>query len=390
MDIIEKAERHVFHLFKDKLSPDYIYHNFNHTLRVVNAVKEISQGEKISPEDSRLLLLAAWFHDTGYVEGAQDHETRSSEKARVFLTAEGFNAKEIAKVQRLIEATRMYCEPGDTLENIIKDADNAHFADPNYIQLSELLREEWKKLEGKDFTDLEWIVANRMLLLHKHRYYTQYAKEVLQPKKNANIAALQEAIYEVTEKSKKEKKKNKKAKSERPDRGIDTMFRVTLSNHTRLSDIADSKANILLSVNAIIISIALSTLIPKLDSPTNTHLITPTFILMAFSTVSIVFAILSTRPKVNSAVFTPQDIKDRKINLLFFGNFYKMQLDEYDAAVKEIMESRDYVYSSLIKDLYYLGLVLHRKYKLLRITYNIFMIEIIVSVLAFAYAFWTL
>lgn len=392
MDILEKAENNVFHLFKDRLSPDYIYHNFNHTLRVVTAAKDIAQGENISKEDTEMLLLAAWFHDTGYIEGGENHEKRSSAYALNFLKEHDYPDDKAATVSRLILATQMYLEPTDTLEYIIKDADNAHFADPNYQQLAELLREEWKITEGKDFSDLEWCVVNRLMLLHKHRYYTNYGKTVLQPKKDHNIALLQSTINETgnAKKKKDKKKKEKEIKAEKPDRGIDTMFRVTLSNHTRLSDIADSKANILLSVNAIIISISLSTLIPKLDTPGNAHLVMPTFILMAFSTLSIVFAILSTRPKVNTGNFTQKDIDDRKINLLFFGNFYKMSLPQYEAAIGEMMKDRDYVYGSLVKDLYYLGLVLNRKYKLLRITYTIFMIEIIVSVLAFVVAFWRL
>jgi hypothetical protein len=188
-------------------------------------------------------------------------------------------------------------------------------------------------------------------------------------------------------KKEKKDKSKKEVKPSKPDRGIDTLFRVTLSNHTRLSGIADSKANILLSVNAIIISIALSTIVPKLDSPSNAHLVIPTFIMLTSSVVSIIFAILSTRPKVTSGTFTRRDIEDRKVNLLFFGNFYKMPLEEYEWAVNEMMKDNSYLYNSMIKDLYFLGIVLERKYKLLRITYNIFMIGIIISFLAFFLAF---
>ncbi|MGQ3086188.1 Pycsar system effector family protein, partial [Flavobacterium sp.] len=143
----------------------------------------------------------------------------------------------------------------------------------------------------------------------------------------------------------------------------------------------------LLSVNAIIISIVLTTIIPKLDSPSNAHLVTPTLILMAFTVATIIFAILSTRPKVTSGTFTREDIDQQKVNLLFFGNFYKMPLEEYEWAMNEMMKSRDYLYGSMIKDLYFLGLVLHRKYRLLRITYTVFMIGILASVGAFIYAF---
>ncbi len=112
--------------------------------------------------------------------------------------------------------------------------------------------------------------------------------------------------------------------------------------------------------------------------------------MMLFSTVSIIFAILSTRPKVNTATYSKDDIKQKRINLLFFGNFYKLSLEEYDTALRELMTDRDDVYGALIKDLYYLGLVLNRKYRLLRITYNIFMVGIILSVGAFVVAFYRL
>jgi predicted metal-dependent HD superfamily phosphohydrolase len=389
MDIIEKAEAHVFSVFKDKLSPDYIYHNFNHTVRVVHAAATIAQAENLSKEESHVVTLAAWFHDLGYIDGGDNHEVRSAAMAKAFLSGEGYDEGKAATVARLIEATQLHHTPQDKLENIIKDADCAHFADPNYMAVSELLREEWRLTQGQVFSDIEWAVGNRLLLLQKHRYYTNYAKDRLQPQKDKNIAALQEVIYNLgNEKKKKDKKKKEKEeKQERPDRGVETMFRVTLNNHTRLSDIADSKANILLSVNAIIISIALTTLIPKLDSPGNAHLVMPVFVLMLFSTTSIVFAILSTRPKVTTGTFTREDIEQRKVNLLFFGNFYKMPLEEFDWAMKELMKDRDYLYSSMIKDLYYLGKVLHRKYTMLRITYTVFMIGIIISVMAFVYAY---
>jgi predicted metal-dependent HD superfamily phosphohydrolase len=393
MDIVQLAETHVFGLFKDRLSPDYIYHNFNHTLRVVNGVRIIGGAEDLKNEEIETLILAALFHDIGYIQGPENHEQRSSMMARDFLLGNNYPEERADHVVKLIQVTAMGSEPETHSEKIMRDADCSHFAEKSYCALSELLREEWRLTMGKVFSDLEWALLNREMLIQHHRYYSEYAKKELQPRKEANIAALQAAINEMQPgetDSPKEKRKNKKEKTDRPDRGIDTMFRVTLNNHTRLSEIADSKANILLSVNAIIISIALTTLIPKLDSPSNAHLVIPTLILMIFSVVSVIFAILSTRPKVTSGTFTRKDIEDKKVNLLFFGNFYKVPLDEYEWAVNEMMKDRDYLYGSLIKDLYYLGLVLHRKYKLLRITYTIFMIGIIISVGSFIYAFKTM
>ena len=190
----------------------------------------------------------------------------------------------------------------------------------------------------------------------------------------------------LTEDDKKDKKK-KVPKSERPDRGIDTMFRTTLNNHNSLSGLVDNKANILLSVNAIIISVSLTTIIPKLDNPANVHLIIPTLILIVSSATSITFAILATRPSIAKGSFTRDEVDDKKVNLLFFGNFYKMPYEDYNWAMNELIKDKEYLYNSMIKDLYHLGLVLEKKYRLLRTTYTIFMFGIIISVLACLIAF---
>lgn len=388
MNIIQKAEDSVFTLFKDKLSPSYTYHNFNHTLRVVTAIEKLMEKEKVTQQEKTALLFAGWFHDTGYISGSENHEQRSVVLLQDFVKNETIDPEVLALAESLILITQFSKEPQTTAECIIRDADSAHFAADNYLSLCELLREEWKHTMDKQFSDLEWALENRNMLTQCHRYYTDYAKRKWQPQKDANVALIQEKIQAIEAESVKNAGKKKKAeKEERPERGIETMFRVTLNNHTQLSQIADSKANILLSVNAIIISIALSSLIPKLDSPGNAHLVIPTFIMIMFSVVSIVFAILSTKPKVTRGSFTRKEIGEKNINLLFFGNFYRMPVDEYVWAMNEMMKDKEYLYDSMIKDLYYLGLVLHRKYKLLRITYTIFMIGIIVSVLAFVIAF---
>jgi hypothetical protein len=65
-----------------------------------------------------------------------------------------------------------------------------------------------------------------------------------------------------------------------------------------------------------------------------------------------------------------------------------MTFENYLWGVKEILKDKDYVYEALVKDLYLLGKVLERKYRLLRITYTIFMAGIIISVVSFFIAFY--
>lgn len=390
MTILQKAEAYIFQLHKDILFQQHDYHNYNHTLRVINGLNELIVAENISTNDAEIVLLAGWFHDSGHYHNCDCHEQKSSEIAIQFLNKEKYPDDKITQVAQLILATQIDHEPQNLLEACIKDADFIHFADSNYYEISLLLKKEIEHACQKELSELEWNISNKDFMLNKHRYYTDYAKKQWHVKKEKNLFKVLERIekLETTDNvSKKELKKKRFEKLERPDRGIDTLFRVTLKNHTELSAIADSKANILLSVNAIIISIALSALIPKLDSPSNAHLIYPTFVLLLSSVASIIFAILSTRPKITSGTFTLQDMEKRKVNLLFFGNFHKVSLEDYTKAINKVMHDRDYLYDSLVMDLHSLGLVLNRKYKLLRITYTIFMVGILASVFAFIIAF---
>lgn len=150
---------------------------------------------------------------------------------------------------------------------------------------------------------------------------------------------------------------------------------------------ADNKAHILITVNSIILSVILSVLIRKLDN--NTHLIYPTILILAASVATMVISILATRPTIPAGVFTQSEVDAQKVNLLFFGNFYKMNLDDYAKGMWKVMGDRDFLYGTLIKDVYAQGVVLGRKYKLLRLAYNIFMVGIVVAVLAFIIAIYT-
>ncbi|WP_312076618.1 Pycsar system effector family protein [Chryseobacterium sp.] len=387
MNILDKAKNYVESLFKDKLSSVYFYHNFIHTSFAVQKAEEIIKNSAISPTEREKIILALWFHDVGFTDcNAEGHEERGAVLMREFLKKDNFSDEYIEDVAQLILSTQKYHQPKNMLEMIMKDADFSHFSSPFYNDSAEALRKEWELTGGPCFSTDEWNVLNVDFLKNKHQYFTEYAKENWEPLKQKNVKKIEKKL----EKEDKNKKEKSDKKEEKSDRSVDTLFRVTLNNHTRLSDIADSKANILLSVNAIIISVCLSVLVPKLDAAKNTHLIIPTFCLLLSSVLTIIFAILSTKPNVTKTRFTNQDVADRKVNLLFFGNFEQMLFDDYHNSMRDLIKDRDYIYDSMIKDLYYLGKVLDRKYKLLSTTYKIFMAGIIISVLSFAYAFLTL
>ncbi|UJH91275.1 DUF5706 domain-containing protein [Antarcticibacterium sp. 1MA-6-2] len=390
-DLIAKADNFVLELFKEKLSNSYIYHNYNHTQRVVKSTKELIENSEINVKAEEALLLAAWLHDTGYTVKFQGHEEESVKIARSFLERNNADPETIDMVVNCIKATKFDDPPRDELAKIIRDADSSHLAKEYFDETSEFLRQELQLLNIKNFSAVEWVEENIKLFTEKHSFYTDYATKNWKPMKDHNLSALLEKKNKKQEKLKKEETKAKlKAnyKNDNPERSIQTMFRVTLRNHITLSEIADTKANILLSVNAIIISLALANIIPKLDAVTNKHLLIPTLILVVFSVASIILSIMSTRPNVTSGEFTKEQVENREVNLLFFGNFHKMPFEQFKWGINEIIKDKDYVYESLMLDLHLLGKVLQRKYLLLRITYTVFMIGIIISVISFVIAFY--
>jgi len=389
--IYQKADDFVFKLFKEQLPSTFLYHNYNHTLRVVKSTKEIIEASEIAPKTQELLLLAAWFHDTGYVKNIKNHEEACTSFVSAFMQQHGYTKNDITQVKQCIFATKLTHEPKNLMESIIKDADTSHFSKPYFLELTEFLREELSLHKLCEFTTPEWLEENIKMFTQQHRYYTDYAAKNWKEGKDKNLLILLEKKKKEEDKLAKEKTKaalKAKYKNTTPERSIQTLYRTTLRNHIKLSDIADTKANILLSINAIIISFALGNIVPKLDAPSNRHLMIPTFILICFSVASIVLSIMSTKPNITNGEFTQEQLKNNKINILFFGNFYKMPFEQYANAMDQLIKNKDDIYNALTKDLYLLGIVLNRKYKLLRWTYTIFMTGILISVFSYILAFW--
>ncbi len=389
--IVQKASEYVFSLMREKLAPNHIYHNYNHTVNVVETSLEIAEGSELSKEDTEIIVLAAWFHDTGFVEINEGHEESSKKIATEFLRENLYPEEKIEKIVGCIAATKYPQQPKNMLEFVLCDADLSGIASKKYFEKAQFLRREMEMLSGKSLSDMEWY-QSEIDFLTAHKYHTPYAHINFDKRKNLHVIELRDKLDALlSEENKKGQKKQDKEiekaeKDKRPERGIETMFRVTVGNHMNLSKMADDKANFLLSINGIILSFAIANLISKLDM--NTYLRMPTLILMLVCLASIIFAILSTRPKVNEGKFTREDIEKKRANLLFFGNFYNMSLEDFNWGFNEMMKDREYLYGSMIKDLYFLGKVLGKKYRMVRISYTIFMYGIIISVLAYAFSFW--
>ena len=408
--LISAAEQYVVNFFSQKIGKEFTFHSFNHTREVVLHTELIAGNYELSEEDHTALLLAAWFHDTGYSAGLKKHHEEESQKiATEFLRK--YNAPQplIDKVNGCIIATRMPQSPSNLIEQIICDADLFHLGTKDFKERNKLLRQEINTLEEEKIGKKEWVNLN-IEFLGRHRYFTDYAREMLEPVKRAHLADL---IEKAGKKKKVQEEKvsvnepelamnpvdtatkdsnpapppkpEKKPKVPKTERGVVAMFKIMSESHNNLSQMADSKANIMISVNTIVLSIMVSVLLGKLQF--YPEFIIPTIILVVVCLSATVFAILATRPNISGGRFTREDIQNKQVNLLFFGNFFNMDLPDYDWAMKEMMKDKDYLYGSMIKDIYFLGVVLARKYRLLRISYSIFMYGLIGAIIAFGLTF---
>jgi len=381
--ITQESEKYIRALFEEEIGEHLLYHDIVHTEYVVRQAGVIGLNSGLGPQEMNIVKVAAWFHDSGFVSRSDGHEELSKDIARKFLSSKKMPEGFIDKVLVCIEATKMPQNPGDDLPaKVLCDADMAYLSEDFYFERTAKLRKEWNQNSNTKRSKKTYY-KETVELFQNHRYFTAYGRETFSAGKDRNYRQLLRLLEKPPKKRKKKNKARAKAvKDKMPGRGVESMLRLTARNQINLSSIADNKANILISINSIVLTVLVSIGIGRIsDYPVITF---PAIVFLIPCLSTIVLAILSTRPKISSGKFTKEDIHNKRVNLLFFGNFYRMEMDEYEWAMKEMMADTDYLYSSMIRDQYSLGKVISRKYLLLRIAYTVFMIGIILSSLLFA------
>lgn len=165
-------------------------------------------------------------------------------------------------------------------------------------------------------------------------------------------------------------------------RGKETLFRVSARNQIELIAIADNKANIIIGINVMLITLIIASFGSNFELGdalimSRMELLIPFSILLFCCLISAIFSMLAAKPHI---------IKSQGENgtsKLFFQNFYTETLDEYKTDMYNILGSRQLTYDQLIIDMYNNGIVLHGKYNLLSKSYNVFMFGQVATVLAY-------
>ena len=266
IDIIE-VQSYIENLFNGQLPEGISYHDLEHTRYVAEQVRIIGKASGLSELEQGIAETAAWFHDIGFLNSTEDHETESQKMAREYLASNDVPEDFIQRVHGCIEATRMPQDPGDDpVSAVVCDADMAYLSEDFYIERTMLLREEWNNTREKKLSKKDYYIET-IELFNNHRFYTEYAMHNLTPGKFMNFQVLLDRLSRLSDRSAKDLKKiksenkklNRKLQQEKlPGRGVESMFRLTARNQINLSAIADNKANILISINSIILTVFVS------------------------------------------------------------------------------------------------------------------------------------
>jgi predicted metal-dependent HD superfamily phosphohydrolase len=386
--LIEEASEFIFNLYRKELTSDHLYHNYKHTEETVKYCKIFSDEYNLSSRDYEVLLLAAWFHDAGYTRAYRGHEEKSIEILHEFLKGQ-YPEQDVAEIETLILSTKASINPEGTLQEILHDADYINIGKKKFDLRAQLLRIEWERILGDNFTELEW-AEEQLRFLISTDFKTEAAANKYNSQREQNISRQRDRVELLKVEQLKLDSKLKKDKDEvrkiKEGRGIETLYRSVYQYHIDLSGIADNKANIMISINTIIISLVITLFgsgytFTSQDSLNSIRFVFPIALLLLTSLLAVIFAILSARPTVTTK--EKFELASKKGSALFFGNFAQLQLNEFINHIKMLKKEREELYDSMTVDIYYLGSVLVRKYRLLTWSYNIFMTGMILCALGF-------
>jgi predicted metal-dependent HD superfamily phosphohydrolase len=394
-ELLKKVSEHVVQFYLENNDKRLFYHNLAHTVQIIDSVNKINSHYKSDEKTNFITCTAGWFHDTGIIAtGLEFHEIKSAELAETFLKNHGVNEEEITEIKNCILATQMPQQPNSMAEKIICDADLFNLGTDSFFENNKLVRKEIEAFSVSKISGNEWR-ERTIALLENHTYHTEFCQSLLNKIKQENLKKIK-AKYDLKSwrghhgnshllsgtESMSENDKNLRLKNIKHHlRGVETMFRNSSSNHQHLSVMADNKAFIMISVNSIIISVAIGLIIGKFVL--NPKLIIPTILLLSVNVITIIYSVLATRPAIMKGRFTKEQVEKKTVNLLFFGSFYKMPFHDFEYGMRQMMDDSEFLYRSIIKDIYWQGKVLGRKFRLLRISYDIFMYGTALSVIAF-------
>ncbi|PPK84405.1 hypothetical protein CLV84_4175 [Neolewinella xylanilytica] len=377
--ILLQAADYVRSRFNEGLDPSYLFHNYAYAEEIAEKAEELATMSGVDDRDKERLRIASLFYPLGYVGGPEKFTQRSAEELRMFAKQEQYD---LSGADRWIEGVPNADDENDLHTRLLHDAVWSWLGRKRYDRRSNLLQLEREAIAGKEGDPVEFGHEMQDFLL-KFDYLTDAGKQAFDKRRRKNVSKQQKNNYKVQQKEVKAKT------GKNFGRGIDTMYRTAFRNHINLSRIADDKANMMISINTIILSILIAVSGAGLSFFedlffTSPEFLAPIIILLMSSLTAVIFAVFSARPKVTEyRIKKTSLLHSKEASLLYFGNFLKIEKSDFIKYLSEMKMDQDSLYDDLARDLYDLGQVLHRKYLLLTISYNTFIGGLALGVITF-------
>ncbi len=405
---LPQIERLSTQMLTESISDQIIFHDIEYTLRVVDEVKKLSIKEGVSQVETEVLIAAAWLFNLGFTDTAAFQKVSSPQDffatchkcslmlAKQVMEEAGAPEDFQRQVYEIIDDVKPESEVKSKLGMIMSDAIASDWGKPKAKSRIKKLYNEFLLTGAVTYGKSTWY-DTVLAYLREHHYYTESGQKKYDQHKLDLIGKIEKEKKELDKKAntliKKELsigddelKKLKKSLSSvkgRDDRGIQTLFRTTSRNHYTMNQMMDRKANIMISINAILMSLVISRTIGGMDTFCIHN--SPILVMLVAAVLSMAFAIVAITPFKTQGLFTESEIREKKGNLLYYGNFHSMNLRDFEWGMLEMLSDGDFLYSTMIRDLYFLGHTLHKKAKLIRVSLTLFIVGLVASTILFLF-----
>jgi len=370
-----------------------VYHDLAFAERLISNIVTIGEHTNLSTREIQMSKITAWFFcscfdkiEVKIIEGiiSDNNEELAVKNIEKFFEKEKYPDTLKDEIIENIKGINFFRTAENTIQKTVSDAITADLVCPHDVNKNLKLVYQELLLNNVSVSKLNWYGAI-IPIAESLSFYTTYGQNKLAPcvkiqvqnlkKAKGKIVKQNEKVLKkelaITDKELKKLKKNLNNLSGRDDKAVQTLFRTTIKNHYTLREMVDRKANIMITVNSIIISVVISGMASRQLEHQLYYV--PIITLTASAAVSIFFAIISTRPNKTHGQFTEDEIRTKNGNLLYFGNFHDMTARDFEWGMLQMLNDSDYLYGSMIRDLYYLGLAVHKKFVSIRISLNIFL-----------------
>jgi hypothetical protein len=390
--IVRRAGERVLEIFNRNPDARLVLHSYPFTAEIVTRIKEIAEQEEAPEDEKEIAQLAAWFLQVGYMMDYRQPTRYSLSEAERFLLREQYPEGNRRRVLQCLTTVAEKQPLKTVADRLLSDAFQLTSYVIDFQDRMSLWRLEWELLLDRRLSDYEWAKLQLQYLLQL-QLHTHYARTQYEPRLGQLIHEQKEAVEKSKQREAQDGQPHRRfhqlEKKRNPTRAMQTFFRTNFRNHINLSSIADNKANIMISVNSILISVLISILTYRNISETQPIILMPGVIFLVTGLASLIFAVLSARPKVTKLHQLNEKKLDPKQNIVFFGNFVHLDLEEYEEAMDAVFRDDALIYGNMTRDLYHLGKVLDKKYRYLAISYNIFMVGFIATVGSFLFLLFT-